>query len=40
MSIGHLALASGSLTTDMVEFEVKRAIEWLQGKQKDEWLVE
>ena len=28
---GHLARAGGTLTSDFVEFEVKRALEWLQG---------
>lgn len=30
-SAGHLARAGGTLTSDFVEFEVKRALEWLQG---------
>ena len=28
---GHLALSGGTLTGDFAEFEVKRALEWLQG---------
>lgn len=28
---GRLALPGGTLTSDFVEFEVKRALEWLQG---------
>ncbi|KAL2916207.1 phosphatidylinositol kinase-related protein kinase tor1 [Polyrhizophydium stewartii] len=30
-ALGHLVSAAGSLTTEFVEFEVKRALEWLQG---------
>jgi len=30
-SAGRLALAGGTLTAEFVEFEVKRALEWLQG---------
>lgn len=30
-ALGHLARAGGTLTPDFVEFEVKRALEWLQG---------
>ena len=30
-SLGRLALAGGTLTSEFVEFEVKRALEWLQG---------
>ena len=30
-ALGHLANAAGSLTTEFVEFEMKRALEWLQG---------
>eukprot|EP00004_Rigifila_ramosa_P027283 TRINITY_DN882_c0_g1_i1.p1 TRINITY_DN882_c0_g1~~TRINITY_DN882_c0_g1_i1.p1 ORF type:complete len:2377 (-),score=590.06 TRINITY_DN882_c0_g1_i1:39-6899(-) len=30
-ALGHLASAGGTLTADFVEFEVKRALEWLQG---------
>ncbi|KAI8593944.1 armadillo-type protein [Geranomyces variabilis] len=30
-ALGHLALAGGTLTAEFVEFEVKRALEWLQG---------
>lgn len=28
---GRLALSGGTLTSEFVEFEVKRALEWLQG---------
>lgn len=28
---GRLALAGGTLTADLVDFEIKRALEWLQG---------
>ena len=31
-ALGHLARAGGTLTADFVEFEVKRALEWLEGK--------
>ena len=31
-TLGHLAKAGGSMTADFVEFEVKRALEWLQNK--------
>ena len=30
--IGHLSTSPSTLTTEFVEFEVKRALEWLQGK--------
>jgi FKBP12-rapamycin complex-associated protein len=30
-ALGRLALVGGTLTVDFVEFEVKRALEWLQG---------
>jgi FKBP12-rapamycin complex-associated protein len=30
-ALGHLATAASTLTTEFVEFEVKRALEWLQG---------
>lgn len=30
-ALGKLASSGGTLTTDFVEFEVKRALEWLQG---------
>ncbi|CAH1240669.1 MTOR [Branchiostoma lanceolatum] len=30
-AVGRLALAGGTFTAEYVEFEVKRAIEWLQG---------
>ena len=31
-ALGRLALPGSSLTSEFVEFEVKRALEWLQGK--------
>jgi len=31
-ALGHLARAGGTLTADFVEFEVKRALEWLQAE--------
>nr|KAJ3410151.1 phosphatidylinositol kinase- protein kinase tor1 [Polyrhizophydium stewartii] len=31
-ALGHLASVTGTLTTEFVEFEVKRALEWLQGQ--------
>lgn len=31
---GHLALSGGTLTGDFAEFEVKRALEWLQGNKR------
>ena len=34
-ALGRLALAGGTLTADFVEFEVKRALEWLQGDRND-----
>ena len=30
-ALGRLALSGGTLTPEFVEFEVKRALEWLQG---------
>ena len=30
-ALGHLVRAGGTLTADIVDFEVKRALEWLQG---------
>lgn len=30
-ALGRLALPGGTLTAEFVEFEVKRALEWLQG---------
>ncbi|KAJ8330853.1 phosphatidylinositol kinase- protein kinase tor1 [Batrachochytrium dendrobatidis] len=30
-ALGHLAQVTGTLATEFVEFEVKRALEWLQG---------
>src|SRR5690242_1687285 len=35
-ALGHLARAGGSLTADFVEFEVKRALEWLQGDRSEQ----
>ena len=32
-ALGRLALSGGTLTAEFVEFEVKRALEWLQGKE-------
>ena len=34
-ALGHLARAGGTLTTDFVDFEVKRALEWLQGERHE-----
>eukprot|EP00003_Mantamonas_plastica_P010783 TRINITY_DN2025_c0_g1_i1.p1 TRINITY_DN2025_c0_g1~~TRINITY_DN2025_c0_g1_i1.p1 ORF type:complete len:2240 (+),score=782.23 TRINITY_DN2025_c0_g1_i1:702-7421(+) len=34
-TLGHLARAGGTLTADFVEFEVKRALEWLQEDRHD-----
>lgn len=34
-TLGHLARAGGTLTADFVDFEVKRALEWLQGERYD-----
>ena len=31
-ALGHLARVGGSLAADMVDFEVVRALEWLQGE--------
>ncbi|KAJ3103710.1 phosphatidylinositol kinase- protein kinase tor1 [Phlyctochytrium bullatum] len=31
-ALGRLALTGGTLTADFVDFEVKRALEWLQGR--------
>eukprot|EP00741_Cyanophora_paradoxa_P013833 tig00020710_g13353.t1 len=33
-ALGHLARTGGALTTDFVEFEVKRALEWLPAADK------
>ena len=30
-ALGHLATSTSTLTAEFVEFEVKRALEWLQG---------
>lgn len=30
-ALGHLATSASTLTSEFVEFEVKRALEWLQG---------
>lgn len=35
-AIGHLALASGVNTDGYVDFELKRAFEWLQPSEKNE----
>ena len=32
-AIGQLALAEGTYTSDYVEFEVKRALEWIGGNE-------
>ncbi|KAL2912121.1 phosphatidylinositol kinase-related protein kinase tor1 [Polyrhizophydium stewartii] len=34
-ALGHLASVTGTLTTEFVEFEVKRALEWLQGDRNE-----
>ncbi|KXS11006.1 FAT-domain-containing protein [Gonapodya prolifera JEL478] len=34
-ALGRLALSGGTLTPDFVEFEVKRALEWLQGDRNE-----
>ena len=34
VQIGHLARAGGTLTADIVEYEVQRALEWLEGDQQ------
>lgn len=34
-TLGKLALSGGTLTTEFVEFEVKRALEWLQGDRNE-----
>ena len=33
--LGHLARCGGALTNDLVEFEVKRALEWLQSRKHE-----
>lgn len=35
-TLGHLAKAGGPMTSDFVEFEVKRALEWLRSD-RDSW---
>ena len=35
-AVGRLALASGTCTAEYVEYEVKRAFEWLTTDTKDE----
>ena len=34
-AVGRLALASGTYTAEYVEFEVKRAFEWLAGDRNE-----
>lgn len=34
-AIGHLALAGGTFTPEYVDFEVKRALEWLGGDRQE-----
>lgn len=34
-AMGHLAIVSGSKASEYVEFEVKRAFEWLQEEKAD-----
>jgi len=34
-TVGKLALASGALTAEYVDFEVKRALEWLTGDRQE-----
>ncbi|KAI9225912.1 MAG: phosphatidylinositol kinase Tor2 [Piptocephalis tieghemiana] len=34
-ALGHLARAGGTLRSEFVEFEVRRALEWLQGDRND-----
>ena len=34
-AVGKLALASGTLTAEYVEFEVKRTFEWLSGDRNE-----
>jgi FKBP12-rapamycin complex-associated protein len=36
MRIGHLVRAGGTLATDIVEFDMKRALEWLQGDRSEQ----
>lgn len=33
---GHLVRAGGTLATDIVEFDMKRALEWLQGDRSEQ----
>ena len=35
-ALGHLARAGGTLAADIVEFEVKRALEWLEGDRSEQ----
>lgn len=35
LSIGKIAVRGGTLTADIVEFEAKRALEWLQGDRQE-----
>ena len=35
-ALGHLVRAGGTLTVDFVDFEVNRALEWLQGERKND----
>jgi FKBP12-rapamycin complex-associated protein len=35
-ALGHLARSGGTLAADTVEFEVKRALEWLQGDRSEQ----
>lgn len=34
-AVGLLALAAGTFTAEYVEFEVKRALEWLAGERQE-----
>eukprot|EP00897_Mesotaenium_endlicherianum_P005918 jgi/Mesen1/5354/ME000267S04502 len=34
-ALGHLARAGGALTADVVEFQVKQALDWLQGERME-----
>lgn len=35
-ALGHLARSGGTLAADTVEFEVKRALEWLEGDRSEQ----
>lgn len=35
-AVGHLALASGAYTAEYVDFEMKRAFEWLHSTERKE----